>query len=61
MSEYQHRIRVGEGRNQNTGQLFPAVEVRFCCVLLWVSVDVVAFTSFSLTTHRNNSKTDDFH
>lgn len=28
---------------------------------LWIFVSVVAFTSFSLTTHRNNSKIDDFH
>lgn len=47
--------------NQNMGQLFSAVKVCFYCFSLWVFVGVVAFTSFSLTTHRNNSKIDDFH
>lgn len=47
--------------NQNMGQLFSAVKVCFYCFSLWVFVGVVAFTSFSLATHRNNSKIDDFH
>lgn len=47
--------------NQNMGPSFSAVKVCFYCFSLWVFVGVVAFTSFSLATHRNNSKIDDFH
>lgn len=62
------QILAGEESNQKMGHfffffLFCFSSVGICSnwFSLWIFVSVVAFTSFSLTTHRNNSKTDDFH
>lgn len=61
ISMQKSKILVDEASNHNMGQLFSAVKIRFYCFSLWMFIGVVAFTSFSLTAHRNNSKIDDFH
>jgi len=64
ISMQKSEILVDEESNQTMGQLFSALKVCFYCFSLWIFVGVVsfvAFASFSLTTHRNNSKTDGFH
>lgn len=61
ISMQKRKILLDEESNQNVGQLFSVVKVRFYCFSLRVFVGGVAFTSFFLTTHRNNSEIDDFH
>lgn len=60
ISMQKSRSLVDKKSNHHMGQLFSSVKIRFYCFSLWEFAGV-AFTSFSLTTHRNSSKIDDFH